>query len=289
MAPGAKEREVIAATTITSDRGDGGKPQFRNYETTTHFDRVFKTYNDMHTNQTFAYVKEQRANWLKFDKFKADIMTVVDKLASFKDESDPDCDFANAFHAFQAAEGARKAYPDLDWLHLTGLIHDLGKVMGMPPYNQPQWSTVGDTFIVGAAPAESIVYRNTTFGDNPDYQEGSPYNSQLGIYKKNCGLRNVVMSWGHDEYLYQVLKNHGPCTLPEEALYCVRFHSFYPWHSGGDYEWFTDGQDDKMKDWINIFNKFDLYTKSPDLPEVEELKPYYQSLIDKYIPGDVSW
>ena len=24
------------------------------------------------------------------------------------------------------------------------------------------------------------------------------------MYEKNCGLDNVLMSWGHDEYLYQV-------------------------------------------------------------------------------------
>jgi inositol oxygenase len=30
---------------------------------------------------------------------------------------------------------------------------------------------------------------------------------------------------------------------------------------------------------------FDLYTKSTKIPDVEALKPYYQGLIDKYIPG----
>ena len=144
MAPGAHERKVLdisnkthdetAKTTSTSNNGQ--ESEFRDYENTEHFDRVFKTYKDMHTNQTVAYVKEQHDNWLKFDKFSANIMDMVDKLADFKDESDPDCDFANKFHAFQAAEGARKAHPDKDWLHLTGLIHDLGKVMGILSLNK---------------------------------------------------------------------------------------------------------------------------------------------------------
>ena len=30
------------------------------------------------------------------------------------------------------------------------------------------------------------------------------YNSKLGIYKEGCGIENVMMSWGHDEYLYHV-------------------------------------------------------------------------------------
>jgi hypothetical protein len=33
-----------------------------------------------------------------------------------------------------------------------------------------------------------------------------------------------MMSWGHDEYMYQVLK-HNKTTLPEEALYMIRYAS----------------------------------------------------------------
>ena len=38
-----------------------------------------------------------------------------------------------------------------------------------------------------------------------------------------------------------------------------------------------------------ICSKFDLYSKSDDLPDVESLKPYYQTLIDKYVPGVLEW
>lgn len=33
-------------------------------------------------------------------------------LDDLVDESDPDVDFPNSFHAFQTAEGIRKAHPD---------------------------------------------------------------------------------------------------------------------------------------------------------------------------------
>lgn len=36
-------------------------------------------------------------------------------------------------------------------------------------------------------------------------------------------------------------------------------------------------------------SKFDLYTKTTEMPDVEKLKPYYQSLIDKYCPGILKW
>jgi inositol oxygenase len=38
-----------------------------------------------------------------------------------------------------------------------------------------------------------------------------------------------------------------------------------------------------------FYSEFDLYTKSDSLPDLEALTPYYQSLIDKYIPGTVRW
>ena len=37
------------------------------------------------------------------------------------------------------------------------------------------------------------------------------------------------------EYLYWVLKNHAGCTLPEEAFWCIRYHSFYPLHKDNEY------------------------------------------------------
>ena len=42
------------------------------------------------------------------------------------------------------------------------------------------------------------------------------------MYEPNCGLDQLLMSWGHDEYLYQLLKFNG-AKLPDEALYMIRF------------------------------------------------------------------
>jgi len=154
-------------------------------------------------------------------------------------------------------------------------------------YDEPQWATVGDTFAVGCEFGDSIVYRDSSFHNNPDLHNSS-YNTKYGIYEPNCGLENVLLSWGHDEYLYRVLK-HNKTTIPEEGLRMIRYHSFYPWHSGGDYMHLCNKRDLDMMPWVLEFNKYDLYTKSSDLPDIEALKPYYQSLIDKYIPGELEW
>lgn len=37
------------------------------------------------------------------------------------------------------------------------------------------------------------------------------------------------------------------------------------------------------------FSRYDLYTKSEKIPDIEALWPYYQSLIDKYLPGKLNF
>lgn len=248
--------------------------------------RVRDTYRKMHLNQSMAFVQDRMNYWGRFDKVELNVMDALELLNSLIDESDPDVDIPNIVHAFQTAERIREIHPQHDWFHLTGLIHDLGKVMAL--FGEPQWAVVGDTFAVGCEYADSIVYRESSFEGNPDLED-KLYSSKYGIYSANCGLDNVTMSWGHDEYMYRVLKNHPTCTLPEEGLAMIRFHSFYPWHKGGDYMHLCNDKDMKMLPWIREFNRFDLYSKGDDLPDVPSLIPYYQSLIDKYIPGKIKF
>lgn len=263
------------------------KDDFRDYNIHTTPERVVKTYTTMHENQTYEFVKSKMEHWLKLNHAEWTIMEALEALNNFVDESDPDIDLPNSVHAFQTAEGIRKAHPDKDWFHLVGLIHDLGKVMAL--WGEPQWSTVGDTFPVGCFPSEDIVFGVDNFKGNPDLCN-EKFNTRLGIYKENCGLKNTIMSWGHDEYLYRVLtSSQNKCRIPEEGLYMIRFHSFYPWHSCGAYDYLTDNKDEEMKEWVCEFNKFDLYTKCPDFPDIEDIKPYYQNLIDKYVPGTLKW
>ena len=47
------------------------------------------------------------------------------------------------------------------------LVVDVGRQV-LAFYGEPQYSTVGDTFAVGCRVGDSVVYRDTTFHDNPD-------------------------------------------------------------------------------------------------------------------------
>ncbi|XP_041971783.1 inositol oxygenase isoform X2 [Aricia agestis] len=247
--------------------------------------RVRKTYYTMHTNVTVDFVKGKMDKWLKFNHFKSTIKDALIKLNELVDESDPDTDLPNIVHAFQTAERIRQDHPDDDWFHLTGLIHDVGKVMAF--YGEPQWCVVGDTFPVGCKWGKSIVYGDDSFKDNPDTYNPK-YNTENGIYSPKCGIEALMMSWGHDEYLYRFLV-HNKAKLPEQALWMIRYHSFYPWHAGGDYSHFETEKDQKIKEAVLKFNQYDLYTKSAAIPDIEALWPYYESLIDKYMPGVLEW
>jgi len=117
---------------------------------------------------------------------------------------------------------------------------------------------------------------------NPD--AGVPeYQTPCGIYEPGCGLGRVHMSWGHDEYLYHLLKPH----LPEPALYMIRYHSFYSQHREHEYNHLLNDHDQEMFKWVDKFNPYDLYSKSDKPPVVSELKPYYEDLIAKYLPATV--
>jgi len=109
------------------------------------------------------------------------------------------CVLVQLQHALQTAEACRAKYPgaEYEWLHLTCLIHDLGKFMFSPNSNStglPQEFVVGDTFPLGCRFDEANIFYDT-FKDNPDFKD-KRYNSVLGVYKQNCGLSQVRMSWG---------------------------------------------------------------------------------------------
>ena len=176
-------------------------------------DCVKELYRENHANQTLDFVLAQKAKYSKLDKLEMGIWEALEKMNEFVDDSDPDLALPQIVHALQTAEAIRQdGHPR--WFILTGLIHDLGKMLCL--YGEPQWAVVGDTFPVGCAYSERIVFHQF-FADNPDSREPK-YQTRLGIYEEGCGLDNVCLSWGHDEYIYQVVKDH----LPQEGLYMLR-------------------------------------------------------------------
>jgi len=241
---------------------------------------VKELYRLNHTQQTLAFVEAKKAEYLPLRRRRMSIWGALAAMEEIVDDSDPDLDLSQLDHALQTAEAMRRA-GEPRWMILAGLIHDMGKVLCL--FGEPQWAVVGDTFPVGCAFAPEIVYHEF-FAENPD-SAAADYRSANGIYEGGCGIDNIHMSWGHDEYLYHVVKDY----VPEEAAYCIRYHSFYPWHRAGAYAHFMDERDRRLLPWVKRFNPYDLYSKSEEKLDARALRPYYDELIAEYLPPALQW
>ena len=241
---------------------------------------VREFYRLNHTLQTREFVLAKKRRYGAKQRGEMGIWEALDYLNTLVDASDPDTDLSQIEHCLQTAEAIRRdGHPR--WMVLAGLLHDLGKVLRL--YGEPQWAVVGDTFPVGCAWSDKIVFPEF-FRDNPDAKTPE-YQTRLGVYSEGCGLDRVDLSWGHDEYLYQVVKDY----LPDEALYMIRYHSFYPAHRERAYEYLMDAKDRSMFEWVRKFNPYDLYSKSAVRPKLADVKPYYDGLVAEYFPQRIAW
>jgi inositol oxygenase len=270
--------EEDAAAAVLGDQKKSAK-KFRNHEGDVR-PTVREFYRLNHRYQTVDFVRQKRAEYLPLNKRKMSVWEALEFLNTLVDDSDPDTDFTQIEHCLQTAEAIRKAgHPR--WFILTGLIHDLGKILCL--FDEPQWAVVGDTFPVGCAYSDTIVFPEF-FNDNPDINVPE-YQTPEGLYQPRAGLDSVMMSWGHDEYLYHVVKDY----LPIEGLYMIRYHSFYPGHREGAYKNLMNDQDETLFRWVRKFSPYDLYTKAAERPNVQELRPFYEDLAAEFFPAQLSW
>ncbi|MCE2862415.1 MAG: hypothetical protein RIR76_466 [Verrucomicrobiota bacterium] len=258
---------------------DKKKEEFRQYEAEAR-PSVREFYRLNHTHQTYDFGQAKRKEYLGLNRMQMSVWEAMEYLNQLIDDSDPDTDLSQLQHLLQTAEAMRRDGQPR-WMILTGLVHDLGKILCL--WGEPQWAVVGDTFATGCAFSPKNVFPEF-FAANPDANHAR-FQTPNGVYEEGCGLDKVALSWGHDEYIYHVCKDY----LPEEGLYMLRYHSFYPWHREGAYDQFATAKDRAMKEWVLKFNTYDLYTKSHEAPDVAKLRPYYEDLIREFFPAKVRW
>ena len=297
--------------------------KFRNYDNQI---KVENTYKKMLENQTIEYVNIMKKKYIPNKRYN--IWDIIKKFNSIIDESDPDCDLPQIVHAYQTAESIKNKFlnndftlkeininylfsesewinlpekyrkqfnttlneyyntiENWDWLYLVGFIHDLGKIMLCPEFGGlEQWSVVGDTFPLGQKLDEAYIYEKKNFHHN---------NSDLltNNYKNFCGFESIIMSWGHDEYLASIL-DFNNCKIPKEGVYIIRFHSFYSWHTPNDkrgYQNLANSFDWYMLPLLKLFQKSDLYSKTRNIPNEDEIIQNLNLLISKYNCNNFLW
>ena len=246
----------------------------------------FEFYREMHEKQTYQFVRNKLHKYQASYNRKLYMNEVLSQMDTFVDPSDPDTDEPNSFHAYQTAEAIRKREPDNKSLQLCGLIHDLGKILF--EFGEPPWAVVGDTYAVGCKFPETIVYYDTML-ENPDIKDDL-FSDKCGIYTPKCGIENLMLTVGHDEYLHSVLEQNKNHNFPKKYQDVIRFHSFYPWHTGGSYREFMKPEDDEILQNVLNFNKYDLYSKADAFFVVtDDIKKYYNNLIIEYFPEPLLW
>ncbi len=255
------------------------REQFRDYDAEARA-CVKELYRLNHTHQTLAFVERKKREYLPLRRARMGVWQALEAVQQIVDDSDPDLDLSQLDHALQTAEAMRVA-GEPRWMILAGLIHDIGKVLCT--FGEPQWAVVGDTFPVGCAFSPAIVCHEL-FAENPDRSIGE-YRTALGIYAEGCGLDALQMSWGHDEYLYHVVKDF----VPEETAYVIRYHSFYPWHRAGAYAELMNERDHRLIPWVKRFNPYDLYSKCDERFDAAALRPYYEDLVAEFLPPVLQW
>lgn len=296
--------------------------EYRNYDNNS---IVEKTYKNMLEKQTLEYIGEINDILKYYKPKKYNIWYIIECLEDIIDESDPDISLPQIHHAYQTAIMLKDLYISYDyslkyisirslfddtewnnlpskykldysttlnkfyrnincwdWLILVGFIHDLGKILLHKSFgNFPQWAVVGDTFPLGNKLDPNYVYYEKNYHKN-----NSDLN--LNIYMDNCGFNNVTFNWGHDEYLARLLSKFS--NLPEEAIYIIRYHSFYSWHTPKNkirgYANLANEHDWYMLPILKAFQKVDLYSKNDNIPDFLNIKHIFGKLVAKYFPNE---
>jgi inositol oxygenase len=259
----------------------------RDYTKEEEASRVRRHYIDMRTHQTEKFIRRMEEKFGGFNNANMTLREAFKLLETYVDASDPDVTLPNVVHNFMTAESARRAGKP-DWMQLTALMHDLGKIMfifgeeadGMSgKADGRQYSLGGDTWVLGTPIPDTAVY--------PEYNALNEDHVRLNgtdTNKPGIGIRNLHFPWGHDEYVYRFLSSpKNGCKLPEVALQIVRLHSCYPLHTKRAYDHLLAPGDEEILNQVIEFNKFDLYSKAEaTVRDMELLWPYYEGLMDKY-------
>lgn len=211
------------------------------------FDERARAITLQHFEQTPEDVLLLRDRYKKAVFGEMSISDALRKLSECVDATDTELYCTNQMiHCLQVAEGMEKDGIKDETLILAALVHDMGKL--------------------------------AEFGGAKPHLVNCP-NEPVGTNKPGCGLDNTIITWNHDEFAYQRIRDY----VPEHVSWLVRYHSL----RFDKAEQFMDEKDRKYHDsYLSLFRKYDLGTKSVfHLPEKKVAD--YEPLLNKYFPQKI--
>lgn len=273
MSPTEKEAETINETSEDHTNRDS----YRQYNEAPA--RVLEFYWNQHTQLTFEKALQINNSFTGSTVRPYAISELLAICDDVFDPSDPDTNLSQTEHAYQTAHAAiRRGMPDV--YAVIGLIHDLGKAV-VKLLGIEMTYLVGDTYPLGCPFEFESITHGESLARNPD-RINPMYNRGFGVYYEGCGFDRMVFT-GHDEIIYQSLLQTEQ-WLPEWALYAVRYHSFYPWHTHGAYAKYASDKDHQYLPYVRRFNECDLYTKHADPVDAIQRK-MIDELVVRYLPN----
>ena len=239
-------------------------------------------YSAMYRGQSAEFVGRMRRKYAALRGFPMTMPEGLRLLGAVIDNSDPDTSLPNIEHAYQAARAARRLRPDDAMFQVATLIHDVGKIVTL--FDEvPDWATVGDTFVVGEA-----LPRTAPFHQLAPPRVVAPLPGGGG--DAGGGLANALVSWGHDEYMFQVLRqNSAAHALPPRYWNAIRFHSLYAWHTHGYYRHLMSPADHATLRDVQALNACDLYSKDDLDPVGATERERFDTLLSAVFPEPLCW
>jgi len=219
------------------------KDEFRNYAEPAR-PTVREFYRINHTNQTYEFVLRKKKEFLPLNRKKMSTWDAMEFLNTLVDDSDPDTDLSQLQHLLQTSEAIRAdGHPD--WFVLTGLLHDLGKVLCL--FGEAQWAVVGthSPWDARTRTRSSILSTSCTTRISAILR----FKPGAASTTKDAGWRTSTCPGARRVYLWRckgLLAGRGVVHAP------VSF--FYAAHREGAYEYLMNDHDKKMFEWVKKFN-----------------------------------
>jgi inositol oxygenase len=85
-------------------------------------------FREQHTKQTVEFNVNARLNFPGKKHARMSVWEAMEMLNTLIDESDPDTSVSQIDHLLQTAEAIRRDGKP-EWMQVTGLVHDLGKLL----------------------------------------------------------------------------------------------------------------------------------------------------------------